>query len=60
MPWPEVKAKLARGEIVLVDARDTLAYEAGHIPGAISLPLKMVNEKIGEPRRRNIRRPHRS
>jgi rhodanese-related sulfurtransferase len=46
MAWAEVKPLLAKGEIVLVDARDTLAYEAGHIPGAVSLPVDAFNEKI--------------
>jgi rhodanese-related sulfurtransferase len=35
--WPETKALLAAGKIVLVDARSKAAYDAGHIPGAVSL-----------------------
>ena len=35
MSWAEVKPLLAKGEITLVDARDTVAYAAGHIPGAL-------------------------
>ncbi len=35
---------LARGEIVLVDGRDDAAFEAGHIPGAVSLPLRSLSE----------------
>lgn len=46
MAWAEVKPLLAKGEILLVDARDTLAYEAGHIPGAVSLPMATLDEKI--------------
>lgn len=46
MAWAEVKPLLAKGEIVLVDARDTLAYEEGHIPGAVSLPMDSISEKI--------------
>ncbi len=46
MAWAEVKPLLAKGEIVLVDVRDTFAYEAGHIPGAISLPVDAFNERI--------------
>jgi rhodanese-related sulfurtransferase len=48
MSWAEVKPLLAKGEIVLVDARDMVAYEAGHIPGAVSLPMATFNERIGE------------
>lgn len=36
--WVEVKPLLAAGQIVLVDARATVAYEIEHIPGAVSLP----------------------
>ena len=46
MAWAEVKPLLAKGEIVLVDARDTLAYEEGHIPGAVSLPMGSIGDKI--------------
>ena len=44
MSWAEVKPLLARSEITLLDGRATAAYEAGHIPGAISLPLAMLTE----------------
>jgi rhodanese-related sulfurtransferase len=44
MAWAEVKPLLARGEIVLVDARDSVAFDAGHIPGAVSLPLRTLAE----------------
>lgn len=36
--WPEVKALVAEGRAVLVDVRHTPLFQAGHIPGAISLP----------------------
>lgn len=45
--WAEVKPRLARGEIVLVDAREPAAFEAGHIPGAVSLPFPEVASRIG-------------
>ena len=48
MAWVEVKPLLAAGEIVLVDARDAAAFEADRIPGAVSLPLRMFDEKIAE------------
>lgn len=48
LPWPEVKSLLAQGQIDLVDARDTHSFETGHIPGAVSLPLNQLKEKIGE------------
>jgi rhodanese-related sulfurtransferase len=48
LPWSEVKSLLAKGEIVLVDGRESAAYEAGHIPGAISLPLQTLAAKIAQ------------
>lgn len=34
------KVKDGKGDFVLIDARDRLAYGVGHIPGAISMPLE--------------------
>jgi rhodanese-related sulfurtransferase len=36
--WAETKPLLATGEAVLLDARPKASFEAGHIPGAVSLP----------------------
>lgn len=36
--WPEAKALATEGRAVLVDVRHKSMYDAGHIPGAISLP----------------------
>ena len=33
------------GEFVLLDVRDEEAYAAGHIPGAVSLPLAQIPER---------------
>jgi rhodanese-related sulfurtransferase len=38
LTWPDVKALLAKNQIVLVDARATQYFQAGAIPGAVSLP----------------------
>jgi rhodanese-related sulfurtransferase len=38
LTWPQTKALLDAGRIILVDARDAVYYQTGHIPGAISLP----------------------
>ena len=48
LSWAEVKPLLAKGEIVLLDGSEPATYEAGHIPGAISLPLKMLAERIAD------------
>lgn len=36
--WPEAKLLVAASRAVLVDVRHKSMYDAGHIPGAISLP----------------------
>lgn len=41
----ELQAALARSETVLVDAREDLFYEIGHIPSAVSLPLDSTDEE---------------
>jgi rhodanese-related sulfurtransferase len=35
----DIKAGLAAGEILVVDVREPHEFAAGHIPGAISMPL---------------------
>lgn len=46
--WPEVKPLLATGRILLVDARVASAYQAEHIPGAISLPSNSPATEISQ------------
>ena len=48
-PFPEldvdtVRALLEKGDALLLDARHVEAYRAGHIPGAISLPVGHFDE----------------
>jgi rhodanese-related sulfurtransferase len=35
------------GEFVLLDVRDAASYAAGHIPGALNLPLAELDERAG-------------
>jgi rhodanese-related sulfurtransferase len=44
--WVEVKPLLEAGAIVLVDARAKTAFEAEHIPGAVSLPANASPEEF--------------
>jgi rhodanese-related sulfurtransferase len=37
-----------REEAVLVDIRDTKEYSAGHIAGAVSMPVSSIDARIGE------------
>jgi rhodanese-related sulfurtransferase len=44
--WAQTSPILAAGKCVLVDARPAGAYEAGHIPGAISLPQTSTDDEV--------------
>ncbi|MEU9336248.1 metalloregulator ArsR/SmtB family transcription factor [Streptomyces sp. NPDC048290] len=44
----ELTARVAAGEVVLLDVRPDDEYRAGHIPGARSLPVDRLAERIGE------------
>jgi rhodanese-related sulfurtransferase len=46
MGWDEIKPLLAAGKVALVDARIAADYQAGHIPGAESLPFADMEENI--------------
>ena len=37
-----------REDAVLVDIRDTKEYSAGHIAGAVSMPVSSIDARIGE------------
>lgn len=38
-----VKRGVANGSILLVDVREPHEYQAGHIPGAVSMPLSVFD-----------------
>ena len=38
----------ARQDVPLVDVREVHEYEAGHVPGAINIPMSQINERVGE------------
>ena len=46
LTWPEVKASLRGGQVLLLDARVASYYQAEHIPGAISLPANSAPADI--------------
>ena len=45
------KVKEGKGDFVLLDARDRVSYAAGHIPGALSMPLDEIEKLSGTLRR---------
>ncbi|GGQ39089.1 ArsR/SmtB family transcription factor [Couchioplanes azureus] len=44
----ELLRRLRNGQVVAVDVRPAEEYAAGHIPGAVSLPLDQLPERLAE------------
>jgi rhodanese-related sulfurtransferase/DNA-binding transcriptional ArsR family regulator len=44
----ELRARAEDGEVVVLDVRPHEEYVAGHIPGALSIPVEELAERIGE------------
>ncbi|MGC9378235.1 ArsR/SmtB family transcription factor [Streptomyces sp. MH13] len=44
----ELRARVAAGGVVVLDVRPVEEYRAGHIPGALSLPVEELAERIDE------------
>ena len=42
------KSALDSAQAVVVDVRDRVYYDDGHIPGAISIPLSELESRLGE------------
>lgn len=57
-PQADVEAALtasANGRLLLVDVRTTQEYAAGHIPGAVNVPVDELRSRLGElPRDREV------
>lgn len=46
MSRDELLAKMQTGEVVLVDVRPEPEYRAGHIPGALSIPIDLLEIRL--------------
>ena len=46
--FDELLARSKSGEVVVVDVRPTIEFNAGHLPGAISMPLEELSSRIAE------------
>ena len=44
----ELRSRLARGDVVLIDVRPAEEFEAGHIEGATSIPIDELERRIAE------------
>ncbi len=41
-------SRLASGEVAVIDVRNRSEYEAGHLPGALHIPVGYLAERLGE------------
>jgi len=48
MSATELRAKMASGEAIAIDVRGSVPYELGHLPGAVWMPLGMIEARAGE------------
>jgi rhodanese-related sulfurtransferase/DNA-binding transcriptional ArsR family regulator len=44
----ELRRRLRAGEVTVIDVRPALEYEAGHIGGALSVPLDRLDERLAD------------
>jgi rhodanese-related sulfurtransferase/DNA-binding transcriptional ArsR family regulator len=44
----ELQRRLAAGQVVAVDVRPAEEYAAGHIPGAVSIPLDQLPDRLAD------------
>ena len=42
----EVKALMAKKQVVLIDVRDPQSFADGHIPGAMSVPFDFIPDHV--------------
>ncbi len=55
LPREELERLAERGEVFLIDVRPAIEYAHGHLPGAVSLPVDELPERLEElPRDRRI------
>lgn len=46
MSVEDLKAKLDRGEVTVVDVRDATSFAQGHIPGSIHIPMASIQASL--------------
>ncbi len=44
----ELRRRATAGEVVVVDVRPAVEYRAGHIPGALSIPVDELDQRLAE------------
>ena len=55
VPAKELLARARKGLVTVLDVRPSEEYAAGHVPGAINIPIQELEKRLGElPKRREI------
>jgi rhodanese-related sulfurtransferase len=44
----ELRSRLRAGEVILLDVRPQVEYQAGHLPGAVSIPIDELEQRLNE------------
>jgi rhodanese-related sulfurtransferase len=51
----ELRRRMREGDVTLIDVRPEEEFRAGHIPGALSIPVAQLKRRLGEiPKRREV------
>ena len=48
LPREELLSRIKQGLVTIIDVRPATEYNAGHVPGAISMPLDKLEEQLGD------------
>lgn len=44
----ELRERMRRGDVIVLDVRPSDEYEAGHLPGAVSIPIRELKKRLRE------------
>ena len=48
LPREELLARVEQGLVTIIDVRPASEYDAGHVPGAINMPLDKLDDQLGD------------
>ena len=48
VPRQELMNRIKQGLVIVLDVRPALEYESGHVPGAVNIPLKELEQRLAE------------
>lgn len=48
LPREELLSRIKQGLVTIIDVRPSSEYDAGHVPGAINMPLDKLEQQLGD------------